>query len=91
MATETLDGTAAQRYEAGLLERLFASNQFLGVLFMLPAATILLMFLAYPLGLGVWLGMTDTTIGRRGVRAGELPLAAIRWLSVYNTFHRRGS
>lgn len=91
MATETLRGTTAQRYEAGLLERLFASNQFLGALFMLPAATILLMFLAYPLGLGVWLGMTDTTIGRRGVFIGLenyrwLFDDPVFWLSVYNTF-----
>ncbi len=91
MATETLRGTATQRYEAGLLERLFGSNQFLGVLFMLPAATILLMFLAYPLGLGVWLGMTDTTIGRRGVFIGLenyrwLFSDPVFWLSVYNTF-----
>ncbi|HUE47282.1 MAG TPA: sugar ABC transporter permease [Aestuariivirgaceae bacterium] len=74
-----------------MLERLFASKQFLGVLFMLPAATILLMFLAYPLGLGVWLGMTDTTIGRRGVFIGLenyrwLFDDPVFWLSVYNTF-----
>jgi multiple sugar transport system permease protein len=91
MATEALRDTAARHYEAGLLERLFASNQFLGVLFMLPAATILLMFLAYPLGLGVWLGMTDTTIGRRGVFIGLenyrwLFADPVFWLSVYNTF-----
>ena len=28
------------------------------------------MFLTYPLGLGVWLAFTDTTIGRRGVFVG---------------------
>jgi multiple sugar transport system permease protein len=91
MATETLRTTGAPRYEAGLLERLLASNQFLGALFMLPAATILLMFLAYPPGLGVWLGMTDTTIGRRGVYIGfenyqYLFDDPVFWLSVYNTF-----
>ena len=31
---------------------------------MLPAAALLLVFLTYPLGLGVWLGFTDTRIGR---------------------------
>ena len=30
-----------------------------------PAAAFLLVFLAYPLGLGFWLGMTDATIGQR--------------------------
>jgi multiple sugar transport system permease protein len=91
MATETWRDTAARRIETAWLAKLFASNHFLGVLFMLPAATILLMFLAYPLGLGVWLGMTDTTIGRRGVFIGLenyrwLFDDPVFWLSVYNTF-----
>ena len=38
----------------------------LGLLFMLPAAIVLVMFLTYPLGLGVWIGFTDTKIGRGG-------------------------
>jgi multiple sugar transport system permease protein len=38
----------------------------LGALFMLPAAVLLLAFLTYPLGLGVWLGFTDSKIGRGG-------------------------
>ena len=33
---------------------------------MLPAAAILLVFLAYPLALGFWLGLTDTNAGRAG-------------------------
>ena len=33
---------------------------------MVPAALVLLLFLTYPLGLGTWLGFTDTKIGRDG-------------------------
>ncbi len=33
---------------------------------MIPAAAILIVFLTYPLGLGIWLGFTDTKIGRGG-------------------------
>jgi len=33
---------------------------------MLPSAVLLLLFLTYPLGLGIWLGFTDTKIGRGG-------------------------
>src|SRR6476469_2766712 len=33
---------------------------------MVPAALVLLVFLTYPLGLGTWLGFTDTKIGRPG-------------------------
>jgi multiple sugar transport system permease protein len=45
---------------------LFNNRHFLGLLFMLPAGVLLLLFLTYPLGLGTWLGFTDTKIGRAG-------------------------
>ena len=48
------------------LERLQNSRNALGAIFMLPAALLLLIFLTYPLGLGVWLGFTDAKIGRPG-------------------------
>jgi multiple sugar transport system permease protein len=49
-----------------LLTRLQNSRNGLGLVFMLPAAVLLLLFLSYPLGLGVWLGFTDAKIGRAG-------------------------
>jgi multiple sugar transport system permease protein len=49
-----------------MLEKLQNSRNVLGLLFMLPAAVLLLLFLTYPLGLGVWLGFTDAKIGRPG-------------------------
>ncbi|NBO14572.1 MAG: sugar ABC transporter permease [Betaproteobacteria bacterium] len=42
------------------------SRNTLGWLFMLPTAVFLLMFLVYPLGLGIWLSFTDAKIGRPG-------------------------
>jgi multiple sugar transport system permease protein len=61
-----------------------------GFLFMLPALAFLLIFLTYPLGLGVWLGFTDTRIGRAGTFVGLenyqlLWDDSIFWLSVFNT------
>jgi len=75
----------------GLLARLFADRNFVGFWFMLPAAAVLLLFLAYPLLLGVYLSMTDTTIGRPGIFVGLenfewLMDDSVFWLSVYNTF-----
>lgn len=49
-----------------MLARLQNSRNALGFLFMLPAAVLLLLFLTYPLGLGTWLGFTDTKVGRPG-------------------------
>ena len=74
----------------GLWTRLSESQNGLGFLFMLPAAIFLLFFLTYPLGLGVWLGFTDTRIGREGVFIGLenylwLFDDPVFWLSVFNT------
>src|SRR5258705_7146468 len=50
--------------------RLLNNRHFLGFAFMLPAGVLLLLFLTYPLGLGTWLGFTDTKVGRAGVWVG---------------------
>jgi multiple sugar transport system permease protein len=74
-----------------VLSRFLDNRNRLGMLFMLPAAAILLIFLTYPLGLGVWLGFTDTKVGRGG---GWIGLENYEWLwtdsvfrlSIFNTF-----
>jgi multiple sugar transport system permease protein len=70
--------------------RLLDDRNVLGVLFMAPAAAILLVFLAYPLGLGFWLGLTNTLIGQPGRFVGlanfiSLAHDAVFWLVVFNT------
>jgi multiple sugar transport system permease protein len=74
----------------GPVSSLLQNNNVLGFLFMLPAAVFLVCFLTYPLGLGVWLGFTDTRIGRDGVFIGLenyefLMDDSVFWLSVFNT------
>ncbi len=49
-----------------MLQKLQNSRNGLGLVFMAPATILLVLFLTYPLGLGVWLGFTDTKIGRGG-------------------------
>jgi len=56
----------APRPRASALSRALDNRTLLGILFMLPAAALLLVFLTYPLGLGTYLGFTDTKIGRGG-------------------------
>jgi multiple sugar transport system permease protein len=48
------------------MNQLWQSKNFLGLLFMLPAAAFLILFLVYPLGLGIWLSFTDAKIGTPG-------------------------
>jgi len=56
--------------ESTAWERLKVDRNWLGLWFMLPAAAFLILFLAYPLGLGVWLSFTDARIGRSGAFIG---------------------
>jgi multiple sugar transport system permease protein len=70
--------------------QLKVNRDWLGFWFMLPAAAILILFLAYPLGLGVWLSFTDARIGRSGTFVGLenyewLWGDNVFWLSVFNT------
>jgi multiple sugar transport system permease protein len=53
-----------------MFSRLQNSRNGLGLLFMLPATLLLVVFLTYPLGLGIWLGFTDTKVGREGMFVG---------------------
>jgi multiple sugar transport system permease protein len=73
-----------------MLRQFQNSRNLLGLAFMLPAGVLLLLFLTYPLGLGVWLGFTDTKIGRGGSWIG-LENYAFLWgdsvtrLALFNT------
>ncbi len=76
--------------ESTAWDRLMVNRNWLGFWFMVPAAGFLIFFLAYPLGLGVWMSFTDTRIGRAGVFIGLenyqwLADDSIFWLSVFNT------
>jgi multiple sugar transport system permease protein len=62
--------TPADSGPLAALSRLLDNRNLLSFLFMLPAASILLFFLTYPLGLGIWMGFTDVRIGRPGVFIG---------------------
>ncbi len=59
-------------------ERVTSHRDWMGFWFMTPAALILIMFLAYPLGLGVWLSFTDAKIGKAGSFVG---IENYEWLS----------
>jgi len=81
---------AARIETPSLWSRLKFSRNFMALWFMLPAAAFLILFLAYPLGLGVWMSFTDERIGRAGIFVGLenyewLWDDTIFWLSVFNT------
>jgi len=84
------DATASTAPSISAWERLRTNRNWLGIWFMMPAAAFLILFLAYPLGLGVWLSFTDSRIGRGGDWIGLenylwLWDDDVFWLSVFNT------
>ena len=76
--------------EATAWDQLRTNRNWLGFWFMLPAMAFLIFFLAYPLGLGIWISFTDAKIGQPGGFIGLenyewLWGDDIFWLSVFNT------
>src|SRR5260370_10189045 len=73
MSVTTLQSRSSRRIvprQPGGFARLFDYKPFLIVMCLAPAIGLLAVFVTYPLGLGVWLAFTDTTIGRRGIFVG---------------------
>ena len=73
-----------------MLSRFLNNRNVLGMLFMAPAVILLVVFLTYPLGLGIWLGFTDTKIGGEGSFIGldnytYLAGDSLAQLSLFNT------
>jgi multiple sugar transport system permease protein len=76
--------------EPGAWAQLKVNRNWLGFWFMVPAMAFLVLFLAYPLGLGIWISFTDAKIGRPGEFVGLenydwLSDDSVFWLSVFNT------
>jgi multiple sugar transport system permease protein len=71
--------------------RALENPTFLGLLFVALAELLLLVFLAYPFILGIWLGFTNTIVGREGSWIGFENYASLLddptfWLTCFNTF-----
>jgi multiple sugar transport system permease protein len=92
-----MDVVAASEVSPGLeglrqrFSRAMENPTFLGFLFVAPAEFLLLVFLAYPFLLGLWLGFTNTIIGGKGRFIGfgnysYLLSDPTFWLTVFNTF-----
>ena len=80
-----------QELKTTWLSRALENPNVLGFLFVVPAELLLLVFLAYPFLLGLWLGFTDTILGREGHFIGFRNYADLLhdptfWLAVFNTF-----
>src|SRR6201985_1577529 len=70
MSVTTLHSRNLVHRQPSRLARLLDSKPVLIVVCLAPAIGLLAVFLTYPLGLGLWLAFTDTTIGRKGVFVG---------------------
>ncbi len=70
MSATVTHGWVRPETEQSWFSKLLDWKPLLVVLCLLPAVGLLLVFLTYPLGLGIWLAFTDTRIGRSGVYVG---------------------
>lgn len=77
-------GQVVSTRSKGLKSAWSDNKNLIGSLFMLPAAAFLILFLIYPLGLGIWLSFTDARIGRTGVFIG---LENYEWILMDPKFH----
>jgi len=68
--TAAEQGWVRRNQDQSWLSRMLDWKPLLVVMCLLPAVGLLAVFLTYPLGLGIWLAFTDTTIGRSGVWVG---------------------
>ena len=89
-ATVNAAGRLMTRRPDGWITRMFDNKAFLVTLCMLPTAGLLLVFLTYPLGLGLWLSLTDATIGQPGDFIGLQNFVSLSqdptfWMAVTNT------
>jgi multiple sugar transport system permease protein len=62
----TLDAVRARPSLPSRARLLLDRQASLGVLLMIPGALLLMVFMAYPFFLGIWLSLTDSMIGRMG-------------------------
>src|SRR5258708_3914617 len=93
MSVTTMPVRTLVHRQPGWLARLFDYKPFLIVVCLTPAIGLLTVFLTYPLGLGIWLAFTDTTVGRSVVVVGlqhvQYLLTEPRWWGTvfYSVFY----
>ena len=68
MGPETVytSGGTGRRHGGWSPRLLLERESSLGIILMLPGAFLLMLFMAYPFFLGIWLSLTDSMIGRMG-------------------------
>lgn len=70
MSVTTAADWVKARRDPSWIARVFDWKPLLVIICLLPAVGLLMTFLTYPLGLGIFLAFTDTTIGRSGYWVG---------------------
>lgn len=80
---DTSRAEISRRSQSFRFADLFERQGPLGVMAMIPGVLILLLFMAYPFALGIWLSMTDSMIGRSGSFIGLKNFEALMTDSIF--------
>ncbi|MGI9336836.1 MAG: carbohydrate ABC transporter permease, partial [Gammaproteobacteria bacterium] len=80
-----------ERPKQSWLSRKLDNEITLGYVLMAPALALILVFIAYPFGLGTWMSLTDKVVGQAGEFIGlgnydKLFQSEIFWRAAWNTF-----
>ena len=84
-------GAVGRRLSLGARLSAFLENEAVfGYALMVPALMLIVVFIAYPFGLGIWMALTDKLVGKPGDFIGlrnftHLFESAIFWQTVWNT------
>lgn len=85
------EGTAVRRLAPWARFSACLENEaFFGYVLMLPALALILIFIAYPFGLGIWMALTDKLVGKPGEFVGlqnftRMFQSEIFWRTAWNT------
>jgi multiple sugar transport system permease protein len=90
-AVSTTDAATSTRIASKPRVPLLERENVLGYLLLAPALILILVFMAYPFGLGIWFSLTDKLVGSPGQFVGLKNYATsfqsqIFWQSAWNTF-----
>jgi multiple sugar transport system permease protein len=89
--SERVEPGGGQLPTPGPLVQALENEQILGYVLMLPALVLILVFVAYPFGIGTWMSLTDKLVGTPGEFIGldnyrQLFDSDIFWRTAWNTF-----
>jgi multiple sugar transport system permease protein len=79
------EAAAVRRPQMGPIATALEDEKILGFVLLMPALILILVFIAYPFGLGIWMSLTDKLVGRAGEFIGLQNYARLMNSDIFRT------